>query len=59
MAASCIVAFFSALSAASFGANHKVGELLSMLSACRSVYRHPLRNKETLHSDIDFFLVSE
>ena len=35
MLATGIVAFFSALSAASSGAHHSVGGLLAMLSACR------------------------
>jgi hypothetical protein len=42
MSAAGIVAFFSALSAASSGANHNVHGLLAMLIACRYVGKFPL-----------------
>lgn len=40
MLATSIVAFFSALSAASAGAHNSLSGLLSMLSACRYVHQH-------------------
>jgi len=42
MSATAIVAFFSALSAASSGANHSVHGLLAMLITCRCVGRRKL-----------------
>lgn len=51
MAATGIVAFFSALSAASTGANHSVGGMLAMLSACRYVL-----NIYYIHSSTDMYL---
>ena len=60
MTATGIVAFFSALSAASSGAHHSLGGLLAMLTACRSVSLHRMTYlDQLLFEKLGSFSVSE